>query len=59
MDLAAAYGWQIIAGAARFAGTAGAPRLEVSLKDGGSTTIEAGHYLTATGAAPQVPPIPG
>jgi mercuric reductase len=59
VDLAAAYGWQIIAGAARFAGTAGAPLLEVSLKDGGNTTIEAGHYLTATGSAPQVPPIPG
>jgi mercuric reductase len=25
-DLAAAYGWQVIAGAARFAGTAVAPR---------------------------------
>ena len=59
VDLAAAYGWQIIHGTARFAGTAGAPRLEVSLEDGGSTTIEAGHYLTATGSAPQVPPIPG
>jgi mercuric reductase len=59
VDLAAAYGWQIIHGAARFAGTAGAPRLEVSLEDGGSTTIEAVHYLTATGSAPQVPPIPG
>jgi len=60
VDLAAAYGWQIIAGTARFAGTAGAPLLEVSLKDGGSTTtIEARHYLTATGSAPWVPPIPG
>jgi mercuric reductase len=59
VDLAAAYGWQIIHGAARFAGTAGAPRLEVCLEDGGSTTIEAGHYLTATGSAPQIPPIPG
>jgi pyruvate/2-oxoglutarate dehydrogenase complex dihydrolipoamide dehydrogenase (E3) component len=59
VDLAAAYDWQIIHGAARFAGTAGAPRLEVSLEDGGSATIEARHYLTATGSAPQVPPIPG
>ena len=59
VDLAAAYGWQIIAGTARFAGTAGAPRLEVSSEDGGSTTIEAGHYLTATGSAPWIPPIPG
>jgi mercuric reductase len=59
VSLAAAYDWQIIHGAARFAGTAGAPRLEVSLEDGGSATIEARHYLTATGSAPQVSPIPG
>lgn len=56
---AADYGWQITAGTARFAGTAGAPRLEVSLLEGGSTTVEAGHYVVATGSAPQVPPIPG
>jgi mercuric reductase len=59
VDLAAAYGWQVIAGAARFAGTAGAPCLEVSLNGGGSTTVEAGHYLAATGSAPWVPPVPG
>jgi mercuric reductase len=59
VDLAAAYGWQVIAGTARFAGTAGAPRLEVSLNSGGSTTVEARHYLAATGSAPWVPPIPG
>jgi hypothetical protein len=57
--VAADYGWQITAGAARFGGTAGAPRLEVRLHGGGSTAVEAGHYLVATGAAPQVPPIPG
>ncbi|HEX8009124.1 MAG TPA: FAD-dependent oxidoreductase, partial [Trebonia sp.] len=58
-DLAAAYGWQIVAGTARFAGDADDPRLEVALNDGGSTTIEAAHYLVATGSAPQIPPIPG
>ena len=59
VDLAAAYGWQVIAGTARFAGTAGAPRLEVSLNGGGSATVEARHYLVATGSAPWVPPVPG
>lgn len=59
MDLAAAYGWQVIAGTARFAGTAGAPRLEVSLNGGGNTAVEARHYLAATGSAPWVPPVPG
>lgn len=49
--LAADWGWQIIAGTARFAGTAGAPRLEVSLNEGGSIAIEARHYLVATGSA--------
>jgi mercuric reductase len=59
VDLAAAYGWPIIAGTARFTGTAGAPRLDVDLNDGGSTTIEARHYLVATGSAPLIPPSPG
>jgi mercuric reductase len=58
-DLAAAYGWQVIAGTARFAGDPGHPRLDVDLNDGGSTTIEAAHYLAATGSAPLVPPVPG
>lgn len=58
-DLAAAYGWPIIAGTARFAGTADAPRLEVDLNEGGSTTLEARYYLVATGSAPWVPPVPG
>ena len=57
--LAADYGWQIIAGTARFAGTADAPRLEVNLNEGGSTVIEASHYLAATGSAPLIPPVPG
>lgn len=58
-DLAAAYGWQVIAGTARFTGTADDPRLEVDLNDGGGTAIEARHYLVATGSAPWVPTIPG
>ena len=59
MDLAADYGWPILAGAARFAGGADAPVLQVRLDDGGTATIEAGQYLVATGAAPCIPPISG
>jgi mercuric reductase len=44
VDLAAAYRWQLIAGTARFAGTASTPRLEVNLNDGGSATIEGRPY---------------
>jgi len=40
-DLAAGYGWEIVAGTARFAGTADSPILEVGLNTGGATTIEA------------------
>ena len=58
VDLAADYGWEIIAGTARFAGNAGVPGLEVSLGDG-TASIEAGHYLIATGAAPWIPPADG
>jgi mercuric reductase len=57
--LAADYGWEIIGGAARFAGGADAPVLQVRLNDGGTATVEAGHYLVATGAAPWIPPISG
>jgi mercuric reductase len=57
--LAADYGWEIIAGTARFSGAPDAPVLQVRLNDGGTATIEAGHYLVATGAAPQIPPISG
>ena len=59
VDLAADYGWEIIAGTARFAGGADAPVLRVRLNDGGTTTVEAGHCLVATGAAPWIPPIGG
>jgi mercuric reductase len=57
--LAADYGWEIIAGTARFTGGADAPALQVRLNDGGTATVEAGHYLVATGAAPWIPPIAG
>jgi mercuric reductase len=59
VDLAADYGWEIVAGTARFTGSPDAPELQVSLNDGGTTTIEAAHYLVATGSAPWIPPIGG
>src|SRR6266545_2747109 len=52
-------GWPTLAGAARFAGTADVPVLEVDLADGGSTRIEAAQYVVATGSAPWAPPIDG
>jgi mercuric reductase len=59
VDLAADWGWQIIAGTGRFSGDPDDPRLAVTRNDGGNVTIEAAHYLVATGSAPQIPPIPG
>lgn len=53
LDLAKDYGWEIIWGKASF--TPG-PLLQVQLKDGKSTTIEASHYLIATGSQPWIPP---
>ena len=57
--LAADYGWQILAGTARFAGGPDAPVLQVRLNEGGPATVEAGHYRVATGTAPWIPPIRG
>ncbi|WP_149829081.1 mercury(II) reductase [Streptomyces tailanensis] len=54
--LAGEYDWPILAGTARFAP---GPVLEVTLNDGGTTTVEAAHYLIATGSAPWAPPIDG
>lgn len=51
IDLAREYGWEILRGTARFAA---GPVLEV---DG--RTIDAKHYLVATGSAPWLPPIEG
>ena len=59
VDLAAAYGWDIVAGTARFATTESGPALTVERTDGGTSTVRAGHYLVATGSAPSVPPIDG
>src|SRR5690606_1590377 len=54
--LAAEYGWEIVAGHARF--TQG-PALEVELAGGGTQRVEAAHYVIATGSAPWAPPSQG
>jgi len=59
VDLAAEYGWQILAGTARFASTEDGPVLDVDLSAGGSSRVEARHYLVATGSEPWPPPIDG
>lgn len=59
VDLAADYGWTMIAGDASFAGTQDAPLLRVASLDGTVRTIEAGHHLVATGSAAYVPSVPG
>ncbi|AXB41449.1 mercury(II) reductase [Amycolatopsis albispora] len=58
-DLAADYGWELLAGTARFNATGSEPVLDVDLVGGGTATVEAGHYLIATGSAPWAPPIDG
>lgn len=58
-DVADSYGWQMRRGNAAFAGTHDAPFLEVTGPDGNVETIEADHYLVATGSRPWVPPIDG
>ena len=59
VDLAANYGWTMVEGEASFTGTPDAPLLQVISPGGAVRTIEAEHYLVATGSAPHVPPIPG
>ena len=59
VDVADAYGWPVRQGEAAFAGTPDAPVLEVTAADGTVETIEAAHYLVATGSRPWVPPIEG
>lgn len=56
VDLAAEYGWEIVAGTAHFVD---GPAVEVSLDGGGSRRIEASQYLIATGASPWAPPVDG
>lgn len=59
IDLAADYGWTLVAGKASFTGAQDAPLLRVDSSDGALRTIEAEHYLVATGSTPWVPPVPG
>ena len=59
VDVADAYGWQVRHGDAAFAGTPEAPVLEVTATDGAVETIDADHYLVATGASAWAPPIDG
>jgi mercuric reductase len=59
IDLAAEYGWDILHGTATFATDATDPVLRVELVDGGTATVEAGHYLIATGSTSWAPPIDG
>jgi len=58
-DLAAEYGWDILTGAARFTATRSGPVLDVDLASGETVTVEAEHYLIATGSIPGAPPIDG
>ncbi|ASU85868.1 mercury(II) reductase [Nocardiopsis gilva YIM 90087] len=60
VDLAKEYGFDIVAGQARFADeVGGGPVLDVELTEGGARRVEAAHYLIATGSAPWAPPIDG
>lgn len=59
IEVAAAYGWQVRQGEAVFSGTPDAPLLEVTTRDGSRETVEAEHYLIATGARPWIPAIEG
>lgn len=54
--LADEYGWEILRGEASFAE---GPALTVRFADGGNRTLEAEHYLIASGSEPWVPPIDG
>lgn len=59
VDLSAEYGWDILAGTARFETAGDGPVLGVDRADGGTRLVEAEHYLIATGSTPWVPPIEG
>lgn len=59
VDVADSYGWQVRHGTAAFAGTGDAPVLEVTAAGGSVETIEADHYLVATGSRPWAPQIDG
>lgn len=59
VDLIASYGWDLRAGTAAFTGTAAEPRLEITAADGTTSTVEAAHYLVATGSTPAIPAVEG
>src|SRR6266540_5862238 len=62
IDLAAAYGWEVLGGHARFVAdlTDGdGPALQVDLPGDGTRRIPAAYYLIATRSSPCAPPIPG
>ena len=59
LDLAADYGWDLVHGEASFTGATSNPGLQVAFPDGSLSTVQAEHYLVATGAAPWSPHIDG
>lgn len=59
LDLATAYGWDLLPGEATFVGTPTEPALHVTGPDGTVETVRAAHYLIATGSIPWAPPVPG
>lgn len=59
LDLITAYGWQLIRGEATFTGSPDDPVLEVTCTDGTIETVQAQHYLLATGSTPTIPEIAG
>ena len=59
VDVADSYGWQVRHGEAAFTGTPEDPLITVTAPDGTVETIEAQHYLVATGSRPWAPPIEG
>ncbi|EWT05023.1 mercuric reductase, partial [Intrasporangium chromatireducens Q5-1] len=59
VDVAESYGWRVVTGDAAFDGTPDAPLLRVTAPDGNLETVEAAHYLVATGARPWAPVIEG
>ena len=59
VDLIADYGWELHQGDTAFAGTPAEPVLQITAPNGNAETIQAAHYLVATGSAPWAPPIEG
>lgn len=59
VDIAADHGWQLVAGTATFTGSPDAPLLSVTAQDGSVVTVQADHYLVATGSRPSTPDIDG